>query len=93
MTVHSYYRFSLWIPVLFPAGVIVVGFLGNTFFGQDTPFLQMAAVLSVPLPGYVPIALWIEWKMRRGELSEPRLSTIAKLTPLIVAVIGATAAI
>jgi hypothetical protein len=31
--------------------------------------------------------------MRRGELSEPRLSTIAKLTPLIVAVIGATAAI
>jgi hypothetical protein len=92
MTVASYYRFSLWIPVLFPVAVIVVGFLGNTLFGQDTPFLQMAAVLSVPLPGYVPIALWIEWKIRRGELSEPRLSRIAKLTPLLVALFGAMAA-
>jgi hypothetical protein len=89
MTVTSYYRFALWIPVLFPAGVVVVGFLGNTFFGQETPFLQMAAVLSVPLPGYIPIAVWIRSKMKKGALSESDLSRIAKVTPPIVALIGA----
>jgi hypothetical protein len=92
MTVTSYYRFALWIPVLFPAGVVVVGFIGNTFLGQETPFLQMAAVLSVPLPGYIPIALWIRWKMKKG-LSESDLSRLAKFTPLIVALIGAAVTI
>jgi hypothetical protein len=93
MTVASYYRFSLWIPVLFPVGVIVVGFLGNTLFGQDTPFLQMAAVLSVPLPGYIPVALWIRWKMKRGPVSDLDLSRMAKVAPLIVALMGAVVTI
>lgn len=89
MTVNSYYRRALWIPILVPAAVVVVGFIGNTFFRQETPFLQLASVLGVPLPAYVPIAVWIRWKMKNGSLSETDLSRTAKVTPLILALFGA----
>jgi hypothetical protein len=93
MTLTSYYRRALWVPILAPASVVVVGLIGNSLFGQETPFLQLAAVLSVPLPGYVPIALWTRWKMKKGTLNESELSKIAKVTPLIVGLIGAVVAI
>jgi hypothetical protein len=89
MTVSSYYRLALLVPILFPASIGVVGLVINTFFEHDETYLIMAAVLSVPLPAYVPMALWIGWKIKRRELSESDLSRVAMTTPLVVALIGA----
>ena len=89
MTVANFYRHALWLPVLFPASVIFIGFLGNTFAGQETPYLKLAGVLSVPLPGYIPFALWVRWQIKREALSDADLRRVAKLTPLIVGVLGA----
>jgi len=93
VTVASYYRGALWLPVAVPAAVVIMGFIGNTFFGNDDPFLQMAGVLAVPLPAYVPIALWVRWKMKNGTLAEADLHRTALVTPLIVGLFGALVAI
>ena len=89
VTVASYYRGALWLPLAVPAAVVVVGFIGNTFLGQETPFLQLASILAVPLPAYVPIALWVRWKIKNGKLGEPDLHRTALVTPLIVGLFGA----
>ncbi len=89
MTLSNYYRRALWLPVVVPVLVILMGFLGNRFAGQETPYLELASVLSVPLPGYIPIALWINWKIKRRAFSDADLKMIAQLTPLIIGVVGA----
>jgi len=93
VTVASYYRGALWLPVAVPAAVVVWGYIGNTFFGDDEPFMQMASVLAVPLPAYIPIALWVWWRMKNGKLAEADLHKTALVTPLIVGLIGALVAI
>jgi hypothetical protein len=88
VTIASYYRGALWLPVAVPVAVVIWGFIGNTFFGNDEPFLQMAGVLAVPLPAYVPIALWVRWKIKNRTLAEADLHRTALVTPLIVGLFG-----
>ena len=93
VTVASYYRGALWVPLAVPLAVVVWGFIAKTFFGSDEPYLQMASVLAVPLPAYIPIALWVRWKINNRTLAEADLHKTALLTPLIVGLFGALVAI
>ena len=93
MTVAAYYSGALWVPIAVPVAVVAWGFIANTFFGDEEPYLQMASVLAVPLPAYIPIALWVRWKIKNGSLAEADLHKTALVTPLIVGLFGALVAI
>lgn len=89
VTVASYYRGALWVPMAVPLAVVIWGFVVNTFFGDEEPYLQMASILAVPLPAYIPIALWVRWKIKNGSLAEADLHKTALVTPLVVGLLGA----
>ena len=51
--------------------------------------MQLASVLAAPLPAFVPIALWVQWKTKKGKLTEADLQRTALVTPSIIWLLGA----
>ena len=89
MTVRTFYRLSLTLPVLVPAALIAALFVAPTlvlWLGNSTSPMALGVLTYSLIYGgapYVALALWAAWSF--GEKTEAQIRRLILTLPLLMA--------
>ena len=88
MTIHTFYRFSVWLPLVVPAvAAAVVHGLGWTPQAWGARKLTQLLLVSLVYGGvpYAFLATWATWRL--GGRTEPDIKRLMFLAPFLMAAI------
>ncbi|MEO6214082.1 MAG: hypothetical protein ABIP65_10690 [Vicinamibacterales bacterium] len=90
MTLHRFYRFSVWLPIVIPAlvaGVVHgIGVAPGSGALQDVVEILLASLVWGGVP-FALLALWGTWWI--GDRPEPEIRRLMLRTPLIMVAVFA----